>query len=314
MENPVNIETMPIYSKNRSTCLEGILFFPFLSKGLLLHAADTHLPITPVQQIVMSNLPNPPPYSTHNTPHLRDITLATITTVLVSKYGNEKEVSCVSLWDLIVDSGLDPIPMCIDAAWICRLSYGKWIEAVIEDVFFPDHRQIRRHLPSHSCKIWIAVGTKQLRVFPSDRGFRAAIAKWFALNSEQPASAITIFMARSDEEPKVRYVLSVVSIDKPSLIPNTIRRLGNQDIIRHPQNNSVPVDSVEVWGTETLHGPDYCQLYSWMHRNFGRSLWILMGDWKLLGKRSGVTWAIGDASHIWNSDIESHEFYLVPSI
>lgn len=160
----------------------------------------------------MANLPNPPPYSTYNTPHLRDITLATITTVLISKYGNEKEVSCVSLRDLM-ESGLNPIPMCIDATWICRLSYGKWIDAVVEDMFLPKHRQVRRRLPPHSRKIWIAVGTKQLRVFPSDRGFRAAIAKWFALNTEQPGSAITIFMAQSDEEPKIVYVWSVLSID-----------------------------------------------------------------------------------------------------
>lgn len=60
----------------------------------------------------------PPRDPTYYTLRLRDITPTTITTVVKCENGEDKELSCVTLRDLLVESDTKPIPTCIDTAWI----------------------------------------------------------------------------------------------------------------------------------------------------------------------------------------------------
>ncbi|KAI7971006.1 hypothetical protein EIK77_007122 [Talaromyces pinophilus] len=140
----------------------------------------------------MIPLPFPPP-GPYNTPPLLDITLATITTVIELGDGRQKEVSCATLRDLLSDFGLEPIPMSIDASWIARLSYAKWATAVVEDMASRLHEEIRPH---EGWEIWIPTQWQHLQVFPNDRGFRAAIAKWLTWHSEDFDMDITMFMKK----------------------------------------------------------------------------------------------------------------------
>ncbi|KUL83383.1 hypothetical protein ZTR_10867 [Talaromyces verruculosus] len=135
----------------------------------------------------------------YNTPPLLDISLATITTVIKFEGGREKEVSCATLRDLLTDFGLEPIPRSIDASWIARLSYAKWATAVVEDMASRLHEEIRPH---EGWEIWIPTQWQNLPVFPNDRGFRAAIARWLTWHSEDPDMDITIFMKKLSNEKK----------------------------------------------------------------------------------------------------------------
>jgi hypothetical protein len=149
----------------------------------------------------------PPRDTTYYTLRLRDITATTITTVVKCENGEDKEFSCITLRDLLVESDSKPIPTCIDTAWIARLSYTKWADAIIKYAAFPSP-EAELH---EGWKFWIQVQSMQLQVVPGDPGFQAAIAKWFALHSEEPGLTITVFMERSsDEERKFVYVLSIL--------------------------------------------------------------------------------------------------------
>lgn len=199
MDQPVSKISFLLFSSHQypSRCLPP--------RRLRFYLVDTRPPTSPVQLKSMSNLPNPPDPASNN-PHLRDITLATITTFAIGKHGEEKEVSCVALQDL-VEADPESIPTQMNTAWISRLSYHKWVEALIEDLAYRTHEVIQLH---KEWKIWIP-GSRQLKVSPNDHGFRAAITKWFAFHSESPDSDITFFIKRlSIEERNSRYVLSIL--------------------------------------------------------------------------------------------------------
>ena len=146
----------------------------------------------------MFPLPYPPP-GPYNTSRLLDITLATITTVIKFENGSEKEVSCATLRDLLMDFGPEPIPMSIDARWISQLSYAKWATAVVEDMAALLHEKIRPH---EGWEIWIPTKWQNLQVLPNERGFRAAIAKWLTWHFEDHDMDITIFMKKLLNEKK----------------------------------------------------------------------------------------------------------------
>jgi len=186
------------------------LFFPSISFLLLLFrratilVAENAFLLLPVQLKTMSKLPNPPPDPASNNPYLRDITLTRITTFVIGKYGEEKEVSCVALQDLVES---EFILKQMDTARISRLSYDKWAKALIEDLAYRTHEVIRLH---NEWKIWIP-GLRPLKISPNDHGFRAAITKWFVYYSASHDADIAFFIKRlSSEERNSRHVLSIL--------------------------------------------------------------------------------------------------------